>query len=133
MQLSTASAISFETHQIHVRHGPASRRHTRAGDKAGAKTGLLDQPGAHPIAATRHHLNERPKRSANIRNAPRDPFGNTYPPLGLPQAIWRRSSRSSSRGVAYGDKQRRRASGVVPLIGYVDWFSARPGERVGGK
>src|SRR3984893_19523885 len=91
MQLSTASAISFETHQIHVRHGPASRRHTRAGDKAGAKTGLLDQPGAHPIAATRHHLNERPKRSANIKNAPRDPFGNTYPPLGLPQAIWQRA------------------------------------------
>jgi len=48
-----------ETHQIHVRHGEAHRRHARAGDKAGAKTGFLDQPGTHPIAATRHYLQPR--------------------------------------------------------------------------
>src|SRR5215813_12491048 len=43
------------------------------------------------------------------------------------------ASRSSSRGVAYCDKQRRRARGVVPLIGYVDRFSARTGERIAVK
>jgi N,N-dimethylformamidase len=34
-----------ETHQIHVRHREAHRRHARAGDKAGPKTGLLDAGG----------------------------------------------------------------------------------------
>ena len=48
-----------EIHQIHVRHREAHRRHARAGDKAGAKTGFLDQPGTHPIAATRHYLQPR--------------------------------------------------------------------------
>ena len=48
-----------KTHQIHVRHGEAHRRYARAGDKAGAKTGFFDQPGAHAIAAARHHLKPR--------------------------------------------------------------------------
>jgi hypothetical protein len=45
-----------ETHQIHVRHREAHRRYAGAGDKPSAKTGFLDQPCAHPIAATRHYL-----------------------------------------------------------------------------
>jgi len=42
-------------------------------------------------------------------------------------------SRRSSQGVACSGKRRQRAGGVVPLIGYVDWFSAPPGERIAVK
>jgi hypothetical protein len=60
-----------ETHQIHVRQREAHRRHARAGDKAGAKTGFLDQPGTHPIAATRHYLQprflEKPLQCSSLR------------------------------------------------------------------
>ena len=42
-------------------------------------------------------------------------------------------SRSSSQGVACRGKRRRKARGVVHLIGYVDRFSVRPGERIAVK
>jgi hypothetical protein len=45
-----------ETHQIHVWHRQAHCRNARPGDKAGAKAGFLDKPGAHSVPATRHHL-----------------------------------------------------------------------------
>jgi hypothetical protein len=60
-----------ETHQIHVRHREAHRRHARAGDKAGAKTSFLDRPGTQPIAATRHYLQprlvEQPLQCSSLR------------------------------------------------------------------
>ena len=42
--------------EVHVGHRQAHRRDARAGDKADAEPGLLDQPGAHRVAATGHHL-----------------------------------------------------------------------------
>ncbi len=42
--------------QIHVGHREAHRGDAGAGDEAGAKSGFLDQPGAHAVAAPGHDL-----------------------------------------------------------------------------
>ena len=58
-----------------------------------------------------------------------DPFEGYLPALRIVASYLAAGSRSSSQGVACSGK-RRRAGGVVPLIGYVDRFSGRPGERI---
>jgi hypothetical protein len=45
--------------EIHVGHREPHRRDAGAGNKAGAEPGLFDQPRAHTVAATGHHLKHR--------------------------------------------------------------------------